>query len=217
VGQRADVAVRTAAALVRDPLLASVYCLRAAALVLTGTAAVHRPLAATLRVLDGLSTVNERERNHAAAARAWLEGNPALALEHYAAIVVDYPRDSVALQVAHSLDFRLGHREMLRDRIAEVLPHWDESVPGFGLRARHARVRLEENGDYGLAEAAAREALHFAPDNAGAIHVITHVMEMQVARVKASNGSGRRGRCGRRAQVSRRTWPGTSRCSTSSR
>jgi hypothetical protein len=179
VGQRADVAARTAASLARDPLLASAYCLRAAALVLTGTAAAHRPLEATLRVLDGLSTVNERERSHAAAARAWLEGNPALALERYAAIVVDYPRDSVALQVAHSLDFRLGHREMLRDRIAEVLPYWDESVPGFGYVLGMHAFGLEENGDYGLAEVAAREALDLAPDNAGAIHVIAHIMEMQ--------------------------------------
>lgn len=179
VGQRADADARTAAALARDPLLASAYCLRAAALVLTGTAAAHRPLAATLRVLDGLSTANERERNHAAAARAWLEGNPALALDLYGAIVADNPRDSVALQVAHSLDFRLGHRQMLRDRIAEVLPHWDESVPGFGYVLGMHAFGLEENGNYGRAEAVAREALHHAPDNAGAIHVITHVMEMQ--------------------------------------
>ncbi|HET7925708.1 MAG TPA: hypothetical protein VFL30_12465, partial [Rhodanobacteraceae bacterium] len=179
VGQRADVAARTASALVHDPLLASAYCLRAAALVLTGTAAAHRPLAATLRVLDGLSTANERERNHAAAARAWLEGDPALALQRYAAIVAQYRRDIVALQVAHSLDFKLGHREMLRDRVAEVLPHWDDSVPGFGyLLGMHA-FGLEENGDYVRAETTAREALRLTPDNAGAIHVITHIMEMK--------------------------------------
>ena len=115
VGQRGDAAARMAAALERDPLLASAYCLRAAMLVLAGNAAARAPLAATLRVLDGLAAANERERRHAAAARVWLEGDPALALERYAAIVIDYPRDNVALQVAHSLDFRLGHREMLRD------------------------------------------------------------------------------------------------------
>jgi tetratricopeptide (TPR) repeat protein len=179
VGQRGDAAARTAAALAHDPLLASAYCLRAAALVLAGNAAAHRPLAATLRVLDGLTTVNDRERRHTAAARAWLEGNPALALERYAAIVVDHPRDSVALQVAHSLDFRLGHREMLRDRIAEVLPHWDDSIPGFGYVLGLHAFGLEENGDYARAEAVARESLRLAPDNAGAIHVVAHVMEMQ--------------------------------------
>jgi len=179
VGQRADAAARMAAALGRDPLLASAYCLRVAMLVLAGNAAARRPLAATLRVLDGLATANERERRHAAAARVWLDGNPALALERYAAIVVDYPRDSVALQVAHSLDFRLGHREMLRDRIAEVLPHWDESVPGYGYVLGLHAFGLEENGDYARAESAARESLRLEPDNAGAIHVVAHVMEMQ--------------------------------------
>jgi hypothetical protein len=92
---------------------------------------------------------------------------------------VDHPRDSVALQVAHSLDFRLGHREMLRDRIAEVLPHWDDTVPGFGYVLGLHAFGLEENGDYARAEAVARESLRLAPDNAGAIHVVAHVMEMQ--------------------------------------
>jgi tetratricopeptide (TPR) repeat protein len=178
-GQRGDTAARTAAALAHDPRLAAAYCLRAALLVLSGTAASQHPLAATLRVLDDLTIANDRERRHAAAARAWLDGNVALALERYAAIVVDYPRDGVALQVAHALDFRLGHREMLRDRIAEVLPHWDPSVPGYGYVLGMHAFGLEENGDYARAEAAARESLHLAPDNAGAIHVVAHVMEMQ--------------------------------------
>ncbi len=178
-GQCGDAAARTAAALESDPQLASGYCLRAATLVLAGSAAAHRALAATLRVLDDLTAANDRERRHAAAARAWLDGDTALALERYGAIVVDYPRDSVALQVAHALDFRLGNREMLRDRTAEVLPHWDASVPGYGYVLGMHAFGLAENGDYARAEAVAREALQLTPDNAGAIHVITHVMEMQ--------------------------------------
>ena len=143
-------------------------------------AASLAPLAAALGELDALgSRANERERRHAAAARAWLDGDANLALARYGAIVVDYPRDSLALQVAHALDFRLGHREMLRDRIAEVLPHWDASVPGYGYVLGMYAFGLEENGDYARAEAAARESLRLEPDNASAVHVIAHVMEMQ--------------------------------------
>jgi hypothetical protein len=40
---------------------------------------------------------NDPARRHAAAARAWLVGDTTLALERYAAIVIDRPRDIVAL------------------------------------------------------------------------------------------------------------------------
>ena len=179
-GARGDAAARTAAALARDPNLVAAYCLRAAALVLAGSPTANAQLATTLQVLDDLAArANDRERRHASAARAWLDGDVALALERYGALVVDYPRDSLALQVALGIDFRLGQREMLRDRVAEVLPHWDASVPGYGYVLGMYAFGLEENGDYERAEATAREALRAEPDNAAAIHVIAHVMEMQ--------------------------------------
>src|SRR6185503_136260 len=105
-GARGDTAARTAAALARDPRLVAAYCLRAAALVLAGSPTANAQLATTLQVLDDLATrANDRERRHAAAARAWLDGDVALALERYAAVVVDNPRDSLALQVALGIDF----------------------------------------------------------------------------------------------------------------
>ena len=171
---------RLAAALARDPRLVAGHCLRVARLVLDGARAERENLAAALLVLDELAPMaNERELRHAAAARAWLDGNARLALERYGAIVIDYPRDSLALQVAHALDFRLGHREMLRARIAEVLPHWDASVPSYGYVLGMYAFGLEENGDYARAESAARESLRLEPGNASAVHVVAHVMEMQ--------------------------------------
>lgn len=178
-GQRGDTAERAAAALAHDPKLAIGHCLRAASLVLAGAAGCSA-LAKTLVAFDDVAAnANERERRHAAAARAWLDGDATLALDRYAALVVDYPRDSLALQVAHALDFRVGHREMLRDRVAEVLPQWDAGVPGYGYVLGMYAFGLEENGDYVRAEATARESLRLEPDNAGAVHVVAHVLEMQ--------------------------------------
>ncbi len=179
-GAHGHSAARVDAALAQDPRLVAAHCLQAARLVLGDSATPSAALAATLRVLDELAPVaNERERRHAAAARAWLDGDAGLALERYGAIAIDYPRDSLALQVAHALDFRLGHREMLCARIAEVLPHWDATVPGYGYVLGMYAFGLEENGDYARAESAARESLRLEPDNASAIHVLAHVMEMQ--------------------------------------
>ena len=122
---------------------------------------------------------NDRERRHAAAAGAWLARNPRRAARLYGELVIDYPRDIVALQLAHAFDFHLGRREMLRDRIAAVLPRWSVRMPGYGFLLTLYAFGLEENGVFERAEATAREALVHSPGNPGAIHVIAHVMDMQ--------------------------------------
>src|SRR5262249_39817802 len=125
------------------------------------------------------TNAHDRARRHAAAAQAWLDGNDALALDRYGAIVLDCPRDVTALAAAHALDFRLGRRPMLRHRVAQALAAWDPAMPHYAaVLAMHA-FGLEENGQYARAEAAAREALAHDPRHPGAIHVLAHVLEMQ--------------------------------------
>jgi len=118
-------------------------------------------------------------RRHAAAARAWLDGDQTLAAERYGAILIDWPRDILALAAVHALDFRLGQRRMLRDRVAQVMPEWDETVPSYASVLAMYAFGLEENGQYRRAEEMARRALALDPRHPGAIHVIAHVMEMQ--------------------------------------
>ncbi len=179
-GAQGDAQSFIEAALARDPEFVAGHCLRAAALVL-GSETPHEPaLEAAIRAIERRhERANDRERRHAAAARAWLEGDARLAAHRYGELVIDYPRDSLALQVAHAFDFRLSQREMLRDRVAQVLPHWDESVPGFSFVLGLYAFGLEETGDYARAEATARRALDLDPEHAAAIHVVAHVMEMQ--------------------------------------
>jgi hypothetical protein len=123
--------------------------------------------------------VHDPARRHASAARAWLEGDPALAVERYGAIVTDRPRDILALVVAHTLDFHLGQKRMMRVRLARVLPKWDAAMPGYASVLAMYAFALEENGQYRRAEKIARRALVLDPRHPGAIHVIAHVMEMQ--------------------------------------
>jgi hypothetical protein len=154
--------------------------LRVALLVLAGDVTHRIALAASVAAIESAgSGASNRERRHAGAARAWLEAGAAGALEHYAAIVVEWPRDILALTVAHALDFRLGRRRMLRDRVAQVLPEWNARVPGYASVLAMYAFGLEENGQRRRAEATARRALALDPGHPGAIHVVTHVMEMQ--------------------------------------
>ncbi len=163
-----------------DPGFVPGHCLRAALLVLSNSSSVHTPLATSIAAIESAGQkASEREHRHAGAARAWLDADPERALEHYAAIVVDWPHDILALTIAHALDFRLGRRRMLRDRVAQVLPEWNESVPGYASVLAMYAFGLEENGQRRRAEATARRALALAPGHPGAIHVVTHVMEMQ--------------------------------------
>jgi tetratricopeptide (TPR) repeat protein len=167
-------------ALRHDPQCASACCIDTAASLLAAEHVGDRALLMSLARFDEtLEHANDRERRHAAAAHAWQGGDFARALDTYDRLLKDYPRDSLALQLAHALDFRLGNREMLRDRIANVLPAWDPTMPAFGHVLAMYAFGLEECGDYAAAESTAQRSLGLVPNNAAAIHVIAHVMEMQ--------------------------------------
>ena len=163
-----------------DPQCIFAHCLRAALIVRADDDAARDTLAASVAAIEAACPdQNDPARRHAAAARAWLDGDAALAAERYGAIVVDRPRDILALVVAHAFDFRLGQRRMMRDRIARVLPRWETTAPGYASILVMYAFGLEENGQYHRAERMARRALTLDPGHPGAIHVIAHVMEMQ--------------------------------------
>ncbi len=85
----------------------------------------------------------------------------------------------LALMVAHALDFRMARWEMLRDRIAGVLPHWHAGMRGYASILAMYAFGLEENGEYRQAEKVARDALAIDPMHVGAMHALVHVLEME--------------------------------------
>jgi tetratricopeptide (TPR) repeat protein len=166
--------------LANDPQSVFGHCLRAALIVCTDAVAARSSLAESLAAIEAACPdAQNPARRHAAAAQAWFNGDPGLAVDRYGAILIDWPRDILALVVAHALDFRLGHRRMLRDRIARILPEWEATTPHYASVLAMYAFGLEENGQYRRAEKIARGALALDPRHPGAIHVIAHVMEMQ--------------------------------------
>jgi tetratricopeptide (TPR) repeat protein len=164
-----------------DPSFASGHALRAALGVMSSERGAAAPLieASVAAIEAPGSRANDRERAHAVAARTWLEGDFAGALRRYGDIVCEYPRDLLALQTAHVCDFFLGQSTMLRDRVAQVLPAWDSSVPGYGYVVGMHAFGLEETGLYDRAEDAARKALEMNARDPWAVHALVHVLEMQ--------------------------------------
>src|SRR5262245_16560207 len=108
LASRGDPLVEVDRALADDPQFVLAHCLRAALIVRADQDGARSKLAASVTAIETIcSDLDDPARRHASAARAWLEGDQNLAVEHYGAILIDRPRDIVALAVAHALDFRL--------------------------------------------------------------------------------------------------------------
>jgi tetratricopeptide (TPR) repeat protein len=166
--------------LAAEPDFAAGHALRAALAVMSTEFGAMPMLRESVEAIAALrDRANDRERAHAAAARAWLSGDFALAVRRYGDIVVEYPRDLLALQTAHVGDFLLGQSTLLRDRIAQVLPHWGSDAPGRGYVLGMHAFGLEETAAYARAEEAGRRALELNPRDPWAVHAVAHVMEMQ--------------------------------------
>lgn len=167
-------------ALADEPDFVMGHCFRAGVLATCTDKALEPELRHSVEAAEALwAHANARERGHIAAVRAWLEGDFAAAVERWSAVLLEAPRDSLALQFAHLGDFYLGQSSMLRDRVARVLPHWDADVAGYGYVLGMYAFGLEETALYGQAEHTARCAVELNPRDPWAIHAGAHVMEMQ--------------------------------------
>jgi tetratricopeptide (TPR) repeat protein len=126
-----------------------------------------------------LASATGRERALAAATRRFLDGDWDAGCRQLDRILMEHPRDAMVLQVAHLMDFYRGDAQNLRNRVSRVLPHWDESVPGYSYVLGMHAFGLEEMNQYPEAETAGRRALALQRKDAWAVHAVAHVMEMQ--------------------------------------
>ena len=177
---QADPIAEVDALLAEHPDFVMAHAFRAGALATAGDKAFEGELAKTVAAAEALAgKANDRERLHIAAARSWLNGNFEQASEMWGRAALLYPRDVTAIQFAQLGDFYLGYSQMLRDRVARVLPHWDRAVPNYGFVLGMHAFGLEECGDYATADAVGRDAVALDGRDAWAVHAVAHVMEMQ--------------------------------------
>ena len=120
-----------------------------------------------------------RERAHHAALLHVQRGDWAKACATWEALLLQHPRDALALQWAHLFDFHRGDAVNLRQRVARVLPEWDASDPLHPYVLGQYAFGLEECQLYAEAEDTGRRALAGAAKVPWAIHAVAHVMEMQ--------------------------------------
>ena len=177
---RGDAVATIDRALAADPEFVTGHIFRAEMHTMLWERSVLPEVEAELERLGTLAGgATERERAHIAAIADWAAGDWEGMGARLDRILADEPRDALALQVGHLSDFFRGERDNLRGRVARALPAWSAEDPGYGFVLGMASFGLEECGDYGAAEDAARQAIALEPDDCWAQHGLCHVMEMQ--------------------------------------
>ncbi len=138
------------AASAADPSAALAHSLRAMLALYDATEAAVVAAAPSVQAATEAAG-GDRERAHAAAARAWLAGDLDGAVAVLDAWLAVQPLDLLALRVSQDLHFFLGHTEALETMVARARPAWS-GAPGAGYVAGMHAFGLEENGRYRQAE-----------------------------------------------------------------
>jgi len=136
-------------------------------------AALRRSLAALLPLA---ASANERERAHFAAARCWLAGEHYKAAEQYAAIVHQWPGDTLALRLMQAACVFVGRSGGHLPGVEPLLAAWRQGMPGYEhVLAMHAYA-LAESGEGARAEESGRRAVALRPNHPVAIHAVAHAL-----------------------------------------
>jgi hypothetical protein len=117
----------------------------------------------------------EREQRFLRAVRAWVEGDIALAAKLLEAHVRDFPRDLVALKLAHYHLFNLGDSPAMLRVALSALPAAGDVPYLHGMLA----FAWEQSHLLEQAEAAARRAIAMERKEPWAHHALAHVMLTQ--------------------------------------
>ncbi len=168
------------AASAHDPGWCLPHVMRAGFLLsLTEPSMVGQAGAHLLRARELATQAPPRERAHLEALQMVCEGRWQAACRAWDELLVEYPRDALALQWAQLWDFYRGDVVNLRQRPARALPDWDEADPLYAHVLSLYAFGLEEGNLYPQAEEAGRRALAINPKVPWAVHAVAHVMEMQ--------------------------------------
>lgn len=127
--------------------------------------------------ISGLDA-NRREKLHLAAIDATLADDYEKTKAILGNLLQAYPRDVLALQVAHAFDYVTGDTERMADRVPSVLPAWSAQVPGYHAVLAMQAFGAVEGRHYQQAADLGRCALALNPFDARAIHALAHVYEM---------------------------------------
>ena len=169
------------AAIAADPGWALAHTMKAGFLASLTEASLLPEARAHLDMARALTSAQSpaRERAHLEAVQQVLDGRWACACRSWDSLLIEHPRDALALQWAQLWDFYRGDSAALRARPARALAEWDEHDPLYPHVLALWAFGLEENHCLAQAEEAGRRALALDARAPWAVHSVAHVMDMQ--------------------------------------
>lgn len=175
-GFDADVVQRAQGVRDADPGFALGHCVFGYVMMLAYSRAAVAPAADALRAAEqNAAGATPREQAHVRALASWIGGDVDGALRQWEAVLAQFPRDILALRLAHANYFWLGRGDEMRASLERVAPRWGEDS-GFMACLAFA---LEESGEYAAAERYGRRAVELDPTEVWGAHAVAHVLEMQ--------------------------------------
>lgn len=148
-------------------------------LYLSGTEGPGIPIGRESAATARKGQLNDRERQHLAAIDALIEGRWDDTVALLERLLVDYPRDILALQIAHLFDFYRGDARNLRDRVVRRLHAWSPADANWHALLSMQAFGNEEMGDYARAQALGEESVALQPRDGWGWHAVAHVHEMR--------------------------------------
>jgi hypothetical protein len=91
----------------------------------------------------------------------------------------DRPATFLPFKISHSLRFMLGDRAGMLAASHRMMTVWSPDRPAAGFLLGCHAFAIEEHGAYAAAEAYGRQAVAMEPDDAWALHAVSHVHEMR--------------------------------------
>lgn len=129
---------------------------------------------------DGLAgPACHHDRMMVDALAAWLDGKPSHAARICDEIATRFSGDAFAMKLAQAIRFLYGDTAGMRASAEALVGRFGDLHPHAGYTKGLYAFACEETGDYALAEAAGRNALELAADDAWALHAVAHVHEMR--------------------------------------
>ncbi len=166
-------------ALAADPCMPMAILFRAYLLKLSADPRFRQAVDDCFHALEARTDLSEREQRHLKALDYWRKNDMTTATETFDAIVMDYPRDILALRVAHYLHFYGAGAGPMIKSLQPALANWQTNDKFYGYLQGMLSFALEESGQYADAEKAGRAALEINPGDIWAGHAVTHIMQMQ--------------------------------------
>eukprot|EP01083_Nonionella_stella_P162382 533076_1 len=123
-------------------------------------------------------SLDERERCHLKALKAWIGGSLREAAVHFEHALLSNPRDILAARCVHDTYFYIGEARERRESIARILPSYESDEDyRFRLLGIFAYA-FEECNEYDRAEKAARQCIGHDPTDIWGNHALVHCYEM---------------------------------------